>query len=129
MTDAEKVIRALIEADDEDFDDEDWKDVANLNSPVAAWKGEQLAKAYADALKTVFQDNEGGPGNLWGSYVGGGWIEIRGENLASHPDVRDMYPRGWSLSHRVRASRARFDINYIENHHQMPPPGAHRQAQ
>jgi hypothetical protein len=117
----------LGEAEDEDFDD-DWKDVADLNTPVAAIKGQQLADEYAKALKMVFRDVSGGPANIWGRYEGGGWISIRGESLAPHPDLADRYPNGWSLLHRVRASRARFDISYIENHRQMPPPGAWRQG-
>lgn len=65
--------------------------------------GEALAKAYA-ANHSLAKEN---PGKVWGSYLGGGWIELRGEGLKPHPNLENTYPNGWSLCHRIRSGAAR----------------------
>lgn len=64
---------------------------------------EQLAKAVAQTY-TYLEDGEG---EIDGYYDGGGWITIVGRNLPAHPDLRSMYPKGWSMVHRIRTNEAR----------------------
>ena len=67
--------------------------------------GQALANAYAACFTYL--------GKVWATYDGGGWICLRGEQLASHPDLRDQYPNGWSLCSRVRAGEARALVHKL----------------
>jgi hypothetical protein len=75
--------------------------------------GAALAKEYARTHPLSEQN----PGKVWASYEGGGWIELRGEGLRSHPDLAHIYKNGWSLLHRVRSSAARAEIK--NNHKRL----------
>ena len=63
--------------------------------------GQSLANEYAKVLTRKLK------GKVWCTYLGGGWIEMRGDGLPSHPDLRSQYPHGWSLLDRVRSGKAR----------------------
>ena len=64
--------------------------------------GQNLADAFAIIYRYL--------GKVWAQYDGGGWIVLRGEGLEPHPDLKKMYPNGWSLLERVRCSEARERI-------------------
>lgn len=69
--------------------------------------GQKLADAYA-ATHPLALDN---PGKVRGTYDGGGWIVLQGDGLLAHPDLREQYPRGWSLFHRIRSGDARKELD------------------
>lgn len=67
---------------------------------------EMLAKYYADKFKR----------DTGQEYAGKVWVYfdeskraycLRGEGLPAHPDLRDMYPNGWSLLDYVKPTEAR----------------------
>jgi hypothetical protein len=64
--------------------------------------GQNLAEAYAITFRHL--------GRVWAYYEDGGWIVLRGEGLPPHPDLKELYPNGWSLMSRVRSSEARERI-------------------
>ena len=61
--------------------------------------GEQLAQAVALTFAYL--------GEVHGTYEGGGWIVVSGSGLEPHPDLKDKYPNGWTLHHRIRTTEAR----------------------
>ncbi len=61
----------------------------------------------ADQLATAVAQTYAYLGKVWAHYDGGGWIVIRGENLEPHPDMKHLYPNGWSLFERIRTTEAR----------------------
>jgi hypothetical protein len=69
-------------------------------------RGQVLADEYG-RRHPLFIEN---PGKVWAAYQGGGWIELRGEGLKPHPDLKLMYPKGWSLLHRIRCGKARSEL-------------------
>lgn len=72
--------------------------------------GQALADAFAKTYRLWKMPGIRQPryiGKVWASYDGGGWITLRGEGLRAHPDLRKMYPNGWSLFQRFRSGEAR----------------------
>lgn len=67
---------------------------------------ELTGQDLADALQTLYQD--------WGQVsaldLGGGWIEIYGNNLKPAPELTEMFPNGWCLLDRMRYSEAREKV-------------------
>jgi hypothetical protein len=68
----------------------------------------QLAEAYSILLRRRFPVESGG--QVWASYVGGGWIEMRGTKLAAKPSLRGQFPNGWELLDRIRCRDARKEL-------------------
>lgn len=60
---------------------------------------DQLAVAVAQTYAYL--------GKVHGMYDGGGWITVTGNNLEPHPDMKHLYPNGWSMMERIRTSDAR----------------------
>lgn len=57
-----------------------------------------LAKHYSNKMK----------GKVWAGYdASKRSYYIRGDNLPAHPDLRELYPSGWSLLDYIKPSQAR----------------------
>lgn len=74
--------------------------------------GQKLADRYAEVYASEVTKVSGIEARkyIWATYIGGGWVELRGESVPSHKDLREVYPNGWSLLDRKRSSVVR---NYI----------------
>ena len=68
----------------------------------------QLAEAYSALLKQKFPVEHGG--QVWATYIGGGWIEMQGTRLAAKPSLRVQFPNGWELLDRIRCADARKEL-------------------
>ena len=71
--------------------------------------GQKLADVYGNRYAQDLQkvaDVETLP-TIYTRYLGGGWIEIHGNGLPSHKNLREMYPNGWCLLNKVRSKQAR----------------------
>lgn len=112
---ASQIIKHLLENEDDDFDAKEMFDPGPVTN---AEKLQALANEYAHVLGRSMNQPEG---LVWGCYSGGGWIEVRGDNLEPHPDLAAIYPHGWSMGTRVRVPYARHAIEYFYQHGKMPP--------
>ena len=77
-------------------------------------RGQKLADAYARAYAKELQQDTSPRHmpNVWATYLGGGWIELRGECLPANRALKHLYPCGWSLLDRKRSSYVR---TYLDN--------------
>ena len=60
--------------------------------------GQTLSDVYA-RQHPIAQEN---PGKVYAIYLGGGWIELRGNDLKS-----SIYPHTWTMVDRIRSKEAR----------------------
>ena len=71
--------------------------------------GQKLADVYGNRYAQNLQrvaDVETLP-TIYARYIGGGWIELSGDGLPPHKDLRALYPNNWGLHAKVRSKKAR----------------------
>ena len=80
-------------------------------------KGQALADKYVELYTQFVSIVSGFPANkcnIWATYKGGGWIELRGENVPARREMQAECPNGWSLCDVKRSGDVRATLTILQ---------------